>query len=105
MTTPIAPLLMELGTEELPPKALDELANAFRDGVAAGLSKRGIAHTAHSVRALHSPRRLAVWIEDVALQQPEQKLERRGPAANAAPPPRPRAGRRGITRLCRAKAI
>ena len=84
MTTHIAPLLIELGTEELPPKALDELANAFRDGVAAGLSKRGIAHTAHSVRALHSPRRLAVWIEDVALQQPEQKLERRGPAANAA---------------------
>ena len=84
MTTNIAPLLIELGTEELPPKALDELANAFRDGVAAGLTKRGIAHTAHSVRALYSPRRLAVWIEDVALEQPEQKLERRGPAANAA---------------------
>ncbi|HWT16683.1 MAG TPA: glycine--tRNA ligase subunit beta [Patescibacteria group bacterium] len=84
MTTHIAPLLIELGTEELPPKALDELANAFRDGIAAGLTKRGIAHTAHSVRALHSPRRLAVWIEDVALQQPEQKLERRGPAASAA---------------------
>ena len=84
MTTNIAPLLIELGTEELPPKALDELADAFRDGVVAGLTKRGIAHTAHSVRALHSPRRLAVWIEDVALEQPEQKLERRGPAANAA---------------------
>lgn len=81
---PIAPLLIELGTEELPPKALDELAAAFRDGVVAGLTRRGIAHTAHSVRALHSPRRLAVWIEDVALEQPEQKLERRGPAANAA---------------------
>jgi glycyl-tRNA synthetase beta chain len=84
MTTNIAPLLIELGTEELPPKALDELAAAFRDGVVAGLTRRGIAHTAHSVRALHSPRRLAVWIEDVALKQPEQKLERRGPAANAA---------------------
>ena len=84
MTTNIAPLLIELGTEELPPKALDELAAAFRDGVVAGLTRRGIAHTAHSVRALHSPRRLAVWIEDVALEQPEQKLERRGPAANAA---------------------
>ena len=84
MTTAIAPLLIELGTEELPPKALDELANAFRDGVAAGLTKRGIAHTAHSLRALYSPRRLAVWVEDVALQQPEQQLERRGPAANAA---------------------
>ena len=84
MTTNIAPLLIEVGTEELPPKALDELAAAFRDGVVAGLTRRGIAHTAHSVRALHSPRRLAVWIEDVALEQPEQKLERRGPAANAA---------------------
>ena len=84
MTTHIAPLMIELGTEELPPKALDELANAFRDGIAAGLTKRGIAHTAHSVRALYSPRRLAVWVEDVALQQPEQQLERRGPAANAA---------------------
>jgi len=84
MTMHIAPLLIELGTEELPPKALDELANAFRDGVVAGLTKRGIAHTPHSVRALHSPRRLAVWVEDVALQQPEQQLERRGPAASAA---------------------
>ena len=84
MTLHIAPLLIELGTEELPPKALDELANAFRDGVLAGLAKRGIAHTAHSARALHSPRRLATWIEDVALQQPEQKLERRGPAVAAA---------------------
>ena len=53
MTLHIAPLLIELGTEELPPKALDELANAFRDGVLAGLAKRGIAHTAHSARALH----------------------------------------------------
>ena len=60
MTTNIAPVLIELGTEELPPKALDELAAAFRDGVVAGLTRRGIAHTAHSVRALHSPRRLAV---------------------------------------------
>jgi len=80
---PIAPLLIELGTEELPPKSLDELSNAFRDGVVAGLSKRGIAFTAHSVRALQSPRRLAVWIEDVALTQPEQTLERRGPALAA----------------------
>ncbi len=82
--TPIAPLLIELGTEELPPKSLDELSNAFRDGIVAGLTKRGIAFTAHAVRALSSPRRLAVWIEDVALTQPEQSLERRGPAVSAA---------------------
>ena len=81
---PIAPLLIELGTEELPPKALDELATAFRDGVVAGLTKRGIAFTAHAVQALYSPRRLAVWIEEVAITQPEQTLERRGPAVAAA---------------------
>jgi glycyl-tRNA synthetase beta chain len=84
MMNPIAPLLIELGTEELPPKALDELATAFRDGVVAGLTKRGIAFTAHAVQALYSPRRLAVWIEEVALTQPEQTLERRGPAVAAA---------------------
>ncbi|MBK8284079.1 MAG: glycine--tRNA ligase subunit beta [Ahniella sp.] len=76
-------LLIELGTEELPPKALDELSQAFADGIAAGLAKRGVAFYEAGVMALNSPRRLAVHIEDVALTQPEQKLERRGPAMNA----------------------
>ena len=49
----LQPLLIELGTEELPPKALPELAAAFRDGVANGLTKRGIAH--EGLRALWSP--------------------------------------------------
>src|SRR6187455_785208 len=77
------PLLIELGTEELPPKALDELAGAFRDGVVAGLTKRGIAFDAASARALWSPRRLAVCIDGVATAQPEQAQERRGPALAA----------------------
>src|SRR5436190_8890809 len=78
-----AALLIELGTEELPPKALPELAQAFRDGVVAGLSKRGIACEAAGARALWSPRRLAVLIGSVGTSQPDQALERRGPAVGA----------------------
>ena len=50
-------LLIELGTEELPPKALDELAEAFAAGIAEGLKKRGVAFDADRVQALWSPRR------------------------------------------------
>ena len=77
-------LLIELGTEELPPKALDELAMAFCAGIVDGLKKRGIEFDVDSAHPLWSPRRLAVRIDAVALEQPEQSLERRGPAANTA---------------------
>jgi glycyl-tRNA synthetase beta chain len=80
----VLPLLVELGTEELPPKALDELALAFRDGVADGLAKRGIGFDAASLRALWSPRRLAVLVDGVEVQQPDQAIERRGPAVAAS---------------------
>lgn len=79
-----ANLLIELGTEELPPKALDELSAAFCAGIVTGLKQRGIALDETSARALQSPRRLAVRIDALALVQPEQKLERRGPALAAA---------------------
>lgn len=77
-------LLIELGTEELPPKALDELAAAFCAGVVEGLSRRGIGFDAGSAHSLWSPRRLAVRIDSVQVEQPEQTSERRGPAVNAA---------------------
>ncbi len=77
-------LLIELGTEELPPKALDELAAAFCAGVVEGLKKRAVAFDAASAHPLWSPRRLAVRIDAVQTEQPEQTLERRGPALNAA---------------------
>lgn len=76
-------LLIELGTEELPPKALDELSLAFATGIAAGLSKRGVVYPEGGVMVLNSPRRLTAFIEDVSLTQPEQHLERRGPAMAA----------------------
>jgi len=76
-----APLLIELGTEELPVKALPGLAQALADGVVAGLDRRGIGHGA--ARALYTPRRLAVVVDAVATAQPEQRSERRGPAVAA----------------------
>jgi glycyl-tRNA synthetase beta chain len=74
------PLLIELGTEELPPKALPELAHAFRDGVAAGLTRRGIAFG--GAQALYTPRRLAVLVHAVAAAQPTQRSEALGPYLN-----------------------
>jgi glycyl-tRNA synthetase beta chain len=73
------PLLIEVGTEELPPKALPELGTAFRDGIVAGLHKRGIDFDRDSARALYSPRRLAVRVDAGAPAQPVQRTEALGP--------------------------
>jgi glycyl-tRNA synthetase beta chain len=77
-------LLVELGTEELPPKALDELGASFLRGICEGLSKRGVAAPLEQAALYVTPRRLAVHIPEVAVAQPEQSFERRGPAVNAA---------------------
>jgi len=94
MTMPdTAPLLIELGTEELPPKALDELAAAFAAGIVGGLAKRGIGADGANARIGCSPRRLAVHVPAVARMQPTQKSEVLGPYlnigldANGAPTP------------------
>ena len=84
MSAASKPLLIELGTEELPPKALDELASAFLRGISDGLSKRGVEAGLDEAKLYASPRRLAVHIPSVAMNQPEQNVERRGPAVNAA---------------------
>ena len=77
-------LLIELGTEELPPKALDDLSAAFLRGVCEGLTKRGIEADLDLAKAYASPRRLAVHVPNVAIAQPDQSVERRGPTLNAA---------------------
>ncbi len=74
--------LVEIGTEELPPKALPELARAFFDGICAGLEKRGVEFERSGAQALYSPRRLAVLLPSLALQQPTQKSEVLGPYRN-----------------------
>ncbi len=76
------PLLIEIGTEELPVKALPELARSFADGIIAGLDKRGVTHGA--ARSLYTPRRLAVLVEAVGDSQPEQRSEVLGPYLNIA---------------------
>ncbi|HEY8010329.1 MAG TPA: glycine--tRNA ligase subunit beta [Rudaea sp.] len=83
MSTATRSLLIELGTEELPPKALDELAAAFSTGICDGLKKRGIEADIANAKAYCSPRRLAVLVPAVTETQPDQTQERRGPALNA----------------------
>ncbi|GAB3101493.1 glycine--tRNA ligase subunit beta [Lysobacter terrae] len=78
------PLLIELGTEELPVKALPGLAQAFFDGVLDGLAKRGVAFDRGEAKPLYTPRRLAVRLPGVATQQPEQTSEVLGPYLNIA---------------------
>ena len=75
-------LLIELGTEELPPTALKRLALAFRDGVTQRLDAAKIEYGA--VQWYASPRRLAVLIAAVADRQPDSLIEKRGPALAVA---------------------
>jgi glycyl-tRNA synthetase beta chain len=75
-------LLIEVGTEELPPKALTTLAAALADGMVRRLHDAGLAPKGHTVYA--APRRLAVLVQGVAERQPDREVERRGPAVNAA---------------------
>jgi glycyl-tRNA synthetase beta chain len=79
-----ADLLIELGCEELPPKALDGIRDALFASVAAGLEKNRISFDAERSRAFSTPRRLALLMADVDERQADQELERRGPAVSAA---------------------
>ena len=74
--------LVEIGTEELPPKALLTLQNALVAALAAGLDKTGLSHG--EISGFATPRRLAVLVKRLAAAQPEQHLKRRGPPVSAA---------------------
>lgn len=73
-------LLIELFTEELPPKALPKLGAAFAKSLFDDLAKLGFVDAGVEYHAFASPRRLAVTVPHVAALQPEQKIERKGPA-------------------------
>jgi glycyl-tRNA synthetase beta chain len=77
-------LLVEIGCEELPIHAVDDLARAFAQGVCEGLSKRGIAAEVEHAQTFATPRRLAVLVPAVASTQPEQRNESFGPYVNIA---------------------
>jgi len=73
---------VEIGTEELPPKALKTLATAFSDNIVEELAKHNLSHGDVSWYA--APRRLAVRVNQLALQQQDKVVEKRGPALAAA---------------------
>ncbi|MDF3133399.1 glycine--tRNA ligase subunit beta [Pseudomonas extremaustralis] len=74
--------LVELGTEELPPKALNTLANAFLAGIEKGLQSAGLKFEAKKVYA--APRRLAVLLTALETQQPDRSINLDGPPRQAA---------------------
>lgn len=83
-TQETANLLIEIGTEELPPRALTQLADALLQGLLSGLDKAQITHQAEGACYYASPRRLACWVPQVAASQPAREMERRGPAVAQA---------------------
>ncbi|HII3829432.1 TPA: glycine--tRNA ligase subunit beta [Pasteurella multocida] len=74
--------LAEIGTEELPPKALKKLATAFAENVEQELNQAGLAFD--NVEWFAAPRRLAVKVLGLATSQPSKQIEKRGPAVSAA---------------------
>jgi len=85
--------LVELGTEELPPKALKTLSNAFTQGITSGLKEAGVGFG--DVKSYASPRRLAVLISALDEKQADRDIERRGPSVKA-----PEKAVEGFARSC-----
>lgn len=77
-----ADLLIELGTEELPPKSLSALSDAFATEVLRQIDEAGLSHGA--MKFFAAPRRLAFRIEGLQTRQADREIERRGPAVSAA---------------------
>lgn len=75
-------LLIELGTEELPPKQLKTLAVAFKKGIGTALDKMDLDHK--SIEWFATPRRLAVRVNGLSDSQQDKLVEKRGPAIKAA---------------------
>lgn len=78
-------LLLEIGTEELPPKSLKSLGECFAEAVHEALNEAGVGpEGGDSCRWYATPRRLAVWVGKVKPRQPDRIEERRGPSIRAA---------------------
>src|SRR5271170_1729998 len=81
-----AALLVELLTEELPPKSLSKLSQAFTDGVVSGLAQHQLAQRSfEGVHSFATPRRLAMLIPKVINVSSDRQSEASGPSVNAAP--------------------
>lgn len=75
-------LLVELGTEELPPRALKALSRSFTESVLRGLADHQLAHG--TARGFASPRRLAILVEELQLKAEDEQVEILGPPADRA---------------------
>ena len=72
-----ADFLVEIGTEELPPKALHGLECSFAEAIRSGLDAAGLGFA--TLRSYATPRRLAVSIDGLDCAQARQSVEKRGP--------------------------
>ncbi|MBT4616624.1 MAG: glycine--tRNA ligase subunit beta [Gammaproteobacteria bacterium] len=79
---PTNTLLLEVGTEELPPKSLNNLREALQQNIEAGLNQAELSHG--KVESFATPRRLGILVHDLADRQPDQNVEKRGPAVKSA---------------------
>jgi glycyl-tRNA synthetase beta chain len=70
-----APLLLELLTEELPPKALKKLGQSFSEGIAQSLKNQGLLSDASVITSFATPRRLAIHISDVLSKAPDRRVQ------------------------------
>ncbi len=75
-------LLIEIGTEELPPATLSKLSNAFYSGVKSSLENADLSFS--NIKKFAAPRRLALLVSDLEVKQKDKAVERRGPAIAAA---------------------
>lgn len=93
-------LLIEIGTEELPPKALLQLSEAFQQAMVSQLEKAGLVHG--GITPFATPRRLALIVSQLPEQQPDVSLEKLGPAVQAAfgPDGKPTKAAEGFARGC-----
>ncbi len=100
---PVADLLLEIGTEELPPRALKGLAQALGEQLHRGLDTAGLTNRdSRRYRVYATPRRLAARVPQVRLRQPDTINERRGPSLQAAfdAEGKPSAAAIGFARSC-----
>jgi glycyl-tRNA synthetase beta chain len=93
-------LLIEIGTEELPPKALKRLSQAFEEALRSGLQQQALGFEA--IRRFATPRRLALLASGLDTAQADQQTERKGPALQAAfdPDGTPTKAAVGFARSC-----
>jgi glycyl-tRNA synthetase beta chain len=95
-------LLVELRTEELPPKSLAALGTRFADAIRRGLEELGFVEPGAAHTTFATPRRLAVLIADVRGEQAEREVERKGPAvaSGVGPDGKPTKALEGFARSC-----